>query len=85
MNKEYHRFLEGKVKQRVISGFDIWDLFPDWCLTSCRRALTDLCNEGKLDKTDLRVMGKYGISVATWRLAQPKQVTQTELFTTETE
>jgi hypothetical protein len=38
-------------------------------LTSVRRAITDLTNEGKLIKTKYRVMGNYGKKVYTWRVA----------------
>lgn len=48
---------------------------PKVPITSIRRALTNLKKEGKLRKTDFKVMGTYGRMVHTWQLASR----QTEL------
>ena len=37
-------------------------------ITSIRRAITDLTSEGKLKKTDKKVMGHWGKRVRTWIL-----------------
>ena len=37
-------------------------------ITSARRALTNLTKAGKLEKTDVMVIGPYGKAVHTWRL-----------------
>jgi hypothetical protein len=53
------------------SAHAIWDSIFDKRipLTSVRRSLTNLTNEGKLRKTDCMVMGIYGKQVHTWKLA----------------
>ena len=38
-------------------------------ITSIRRAITDLTNEGVLEKTDIKKLGKWGKRVHTWKLA----------------
>lgn len=43
-------------------------------LTSVRRAITNLCNGGLIDKTDYMVMGPYGKNVATWKLRSPSMI-----------
>ena len=37
-------------------------------ITSIRRAITDLTSEGKIKKTDVRKLGKWGKRVHTWKL-----------------
>ena len=45
-------------------------LVQDYPITSIRRALTNLTNQGLLKKTDKMVMGKYGKKTHTWKLAE---------------
>ena len=56
-----------------LTPFDIEDFAHDqevnWPITSIRRAITNLTNNGKLTKTDIKKMGKYGKNVYTWRLS----------------
>ena len=56
-----------------LTPFDIEDFARDqevnWPITSIRRAITDLTNAGKLTKTDITKLGKYGKQVHTWKLA----------------
>ena len=42
----------------------------DYPITSIRRALTNLTDQGLLEKTDKMVMGKYGKKTHTWKLAE---------------
>lgn len=45
-------------------------VFNDSCpVTSCRRSLTDLTNEGLLRKTNTQKIGNYGAFNYTWRLS----------------
>ena len=56
-----------------LTPFDIEDFANDqdvhWPITSIRRAITDLTSAGKLTKTDITKLGKYGKQVHTWKLA----------------
>ena len=47
-----------------------------WPITSVRRAMTNLANEGSLTKTDLQVVGIYSKKEHCWRLPE----LQGELF-----
>jgi len=52
-----------------LSADMVWGLMDDEApLTSIRRAITDLENEGKLQMTGKKTMGLYGREVNTWRL-----------------
>jgi hypothetical protein len=42
-------------------------LLPHVPLTSCRRALTNLMNEGKIIKTNNTKLGKYGKQIFTYK------------------
>lgn len=53
------------VKYRRLTASDCWTIFcktyvPEILLTSCRRAITNLCNKGKLVKTFDKKKGLYG-------------------------
>ena len=56
-----------------LTPFDIEDFAHDqevhWLITSIRRAITDLTNAGKLNKTETKKLGRYGKFVHTWKLA----------------
>ena len=41
-------------------------------ITSVRRAMTNLANDGYLKKTEIMRPGQYGKRTHAWRLAQPK-------------
>ena len=60
--KESVLFLFQKFKKGTAS--DVWAFYgPALCpLTSIRRAITDLCNEGKLIRTEEKKIGLYGRS-----------------------
>jgi len=45
------------------------DAYP---ITSIRRALTDMTNQGDLEKTEKKVMGRYGKKEHQWRLRTDK-------------
>ena len=45
------------------------DAYP---ITSIRRALTDMTNQGDLEKTDKKVMGRYGKREDQWHLRTDK-------------
>jgi len=45
------------------------DAYP---ITSIRRALTDMTNQGDLEKTDKKVMGRYGKREHQWKLKTDK-------------
>ena len=45
------------------------DAYP---ITSIRRALTDMTNQGNLEKTDNKVMGRYGKLEHQWKLRTDK-------------
>jgi len=50
-------------------------------ITSIRRAITNLTKEGKLVKTDRKVIEKYGVSNYTWTVnPQQRQLDQLSLF-----
>lgn len=48
-------------------------------ITSVRRAITNLTNKGKLEKTDQQRLGSYGKKVSVWRLRRTPGV-QVRLF-----
>jgi hypothetical protein len=52
----------------LASPSQIWEQFPDWPLTSVRRAMTNLTNRGELERTGGRVLGIYGRPEGLWRL-----------------
>lgn len=55
-------------------------LYHDTPITSIRRAMTDLANDGKLEKSDTpNAAGKYGKPNHSWRATQ-KQPVQAQLF-----
>jgi hypothetical protein len=72
----YFEFRKGD----ALTPFDVQDAFPDWEIVSIRRGISNLTTEGKLMKTKIRKMGKFGISNATWMYREPSEVTQQELF-----
>lgn len=47
-------------------------VLPGSPLTSIRRAVTNLTDAGKLQKTDTKVAGSYGKQVHTWKLSEPE-------------
>ena len=52
-----------------LSPSDIHTYFaPEWPITSIRRSLNTLTNQGKLEKTNKLVMGMYGRKEHVWRL-----------------
>ena len=51
------------------SPYEVWNVFKDdMLITSVRRAITDLKNEGKLEKTDIKVPGPYGMPNYAYRV-----------------
>ena len=59
--------------EESFTPFEIEDFATDnginWPITSIRRAITDLTNAGKLTKTNITKLGKYGKKVHTWKLS----------------
>jgi len=49
----------------IISQVDFGKSVP---ITSVRRAITNLCNEGHLNKTSVMKKGNYGKQVHTWEI-----------------
>jgi hypothetical protein len=74
----YFEFRKGD----ALTPFDVQDAFPDWEIVSIRRAICNICdnNNGKIVKTKIRKMGRFGISNATWMYREPSEETQQELF-----
>lgn len=60
-----YTFSADEVWQFLIDNEAINEQTP---LTSIRRAITDLTNEGKIVKTNRKVLGSAGRSTYTWRL-----------------
>jgi hypothetical protein len=60
-----YTFSANEVWQFLIDNEAINEQTP---LTSIRRAITDLTNEGKIVKTNRKVLGSAGRSTYTWRL-----------------
>lgn len=60
------------------SPFEVWHrlFLCSIPITSVRRAMTNLANEGHLEKTDILVTGDYGKPNHLWRLAvrKPEQL-----------
>jgi len=54
-------------------------VMPNAPLTSTRRAITNLTDDGFLEKTTNMVIGSWGKMVHTWRL-RPKDMKQNKLF-----
>lgn len=66
-----------QAKRRPMSPSQILEVYKSWFtgntpLTSIRRALTNLTNSGKLEKTETQVPGIYGQSEHKWRLPESK-------------
>ena len=60
-------------KGNPLSASVICDILNDANpLTSIRRALTDMTNQGDLEKTDKKVMGRYGKREHQWQLRTDK-------------
>jgi hypothetical protein len=73
-----------KNKTQNESVLEFFQMHPDWkispepvhkCvfattvpLTSIRRAITDLTDDGYLEKTHVKVKGQYGVPIHCWRL-----------------
>ena len=55
-----------KVKQA--SPSQVSAIFPQWPLTSIRRAITDLTSDGQLIKTDSKQIGIYGKPEYVWSI-----------------
>ena len=53
---------------RLFSPCDVQEHIPQWLLTSIRRAITNLTDDGYLNKTDQRKIGRYGKMVHLWAL-----------------
>lgn len=51
-----------------MSPTDLIDYFPEYPITSIRRALTNLTKQGKLIKTNEKRIGMYGRSEYVWKL-----------------
>ena len=49
------------------------ECLPNAPITSVRRSMNSLTNQGKLIKTDEQRMGPFGRPETVWRLAEPKQ------------
>jgi hypothetical protein len=54
-------------------------VLPNAPYTSVQRAITNLTDDGFLDKTTHMVMGSWGKKVHTWRL-RPREMLQGDLF-----
>ena len=54
---------------RQFTPCEIETYFPEWPITSIRRAMTNLTQNEKLIKTHEMKIGKYGKQCHTWRLA----------------
>jgi hypothetical protein len=72
----------GQARQQRLMVQAFFEAHPDRCfaphevpmppgtpLTSVRRAITNLTEQGVLEKTDRMVMGSFGKQVHSWRLA----------------
>ena len=53
-----------------LTPFDVQKVFPQWPITSIRRAISDLTKEGRLLKTENRKKGDYGHENYTWKYAE---------------
>ena len=53
-----------------LTPFDVQKVFPQWPITSIRRAISDLTREGDLVKTGNRKKGIYGHQNYTWKYAK---------------
>ena len=51
-----------------------------WPITSIRRAITNLTQRGKLEKTDTTRLGAWGKRTHCWRYITPVSAGQLELF-----
>jgi hypothetical protein len=58
-----------RMYEQTASPSKICKLFHEWPITSVRRAMTNLTNEGELVKTDQQVLGPYRRPEYVWRLA----------------
>ena len=61
-----------KDEKKPLSASKVWNLYnqTDTPLTSIRRAITNLMNERKLVKTDIKVMGIYGKPEYLYKLSE---------------
>lgn len=51
-----------------LTPFEVQDLTGIECINSVRRSMTNLSKRGKLVKTDVKKVGKYGTPNYTWKL-----------------
>lgn len=61
---------------QVWSGLTCRYSFATFLLTSVRRGITNLADQGRLRRTDERVMGPFGAKEFLWELVPAKEVTQ---------
>lgn len=61
-----------KEEKNPLSASRVWNIYDrtDTPLTSIRRAITNLMNERKLVKTDIKVMGIYGKPEYLYKLSE---------------
>lgn len=61
--------LFNKKKDDLLTPCDISAYFPKWPITSIRRAITNLTQDGKLVKTEVHRLGIYGKNNCCWMVA----------------
>lgn len=77
--KIYRHFARGE--NRSLTPSEVHNRFPQFPLTSIRRAITDLTKLGVLEKTDQRREGEYGQPNYCWKLrTKPVVKNQMDMF-----
>jgi len=64
----HYKANEYKTYSFEMTPYEVSRYFPEWPITSIRRAMTNLTKEGKLVKTNKQRTGGYGKPNYTWRL-----------------
>ena len=64
----FKAFPEENLMPEEVSNYISRTFSKDYPITSVRRAITDLTNEGSLEKTNVKKVGTWGKRVHTWKL-----------------
>jgi predicted transcriptional regulator len=66
--KQESEILSLMMLYKELSPSDVWKYFQNYPLTSVRRAITNLTNQGFLEKTQNKKIGVYGRSEFVWKI-----------------
>lgn len=60
-------------KEKELTPSEVWEYLMEYPLTSIRRAMTNLTDQGRLIKTSTQKVGYYGKANYVWKLNNQRQ------------